>query len=115
MLATVTAGAENELVVVAHECEGAGHLLVGERLLGFSDPGSVFTEMIQLGSVLAIMWLYRVKILQTIAGLSTTSQGSAVVVSGHDTVDGQCPDQARPFPGLMFGGGRWAFRRGVGF
>ncbi|MGE0813119.1 MAG: undecaprenyl-diphosphate phosphatase, partial [Vicinamibacterales bacterium] len=26
------------------------HLLVGERLLGFADPGSVFTEMIQLGS-----------------------------------------------------------------
>jgi undecaprenyl-diphosphatase len=47
------------------------HLLVGERLLGFTDPGSVFTEMIQLGSILAIMWLYRAKILQTVAGLST--------------------------------------------
>jgi undecaprenyl-diphosphatase len=47
------------------------HLLIGERLLGFSDPGSVFTEMIQLGSMLAIMWLYRAKILATIAGLTT--------------------------------------------
>src|SRR5947209_2133350 len=47
------------------------HLLIGERLLGFSDPGSVFTEMIQLGSILAIMWLYRAKILRTIAGLAT--------------------------------------------
>ena len=47
------------------------HLLIGERLLGFSDPGSVFTEMIQLGSILAIMWLYRAKILQVIAGLPT--------------------------------------------
>jgi undecaprenyl-diphosphatase len=47
------------------------HLLVGERLLGFSDPNSVFTEMIQLGSILAIMWLYRVKILEVVAGLPT--------------------------------------------
>jgi undecaprenyl-diphosphatase len=47
------------------------HLLVGERLLGFSDPNSVFTEMIQLGSILAIMWLYRAKILEVIAGLPT--------------------------------------------
>jgi len=33
------------------------HLLIGERLLGFDDPGSVFTEMIQLGSIFAIVWL----------------------------------------------------------
>ena len=39
------------------------HLLIGARLLGFDDPGGVFTVMIQLGSVLALMWLYRVKIL----------------------------------------------------
>jgi undecaprenyl-diphosphatase len=43
------------------------HLLVAGRLLGYSDPA--FTVMIQLGSVLAIMWLYRVKILDVIRGL----------------------------------------------
>jgi undecaprenyl-diphosphatase len=47
------------------------HLLIGERLLGFADPGSVFAEMIQLGSILAIMWLFRAKILETVAGLTT--------------------------------------------
>jgi len=47
------------------------HLLIGERLLGFSDPGSVFTEMIQLGSIFAIMWLYRAKILDVVTGLTT--------------------------------------------
>jgi undecaprenyl-diphosphatase len=47
------------------------HLLIGERLLGFQDSGSVFTEMIQLGSILAIMWLYRAKILDVIKGLPT--------------------------------------------
>ncbi len=45
------------------------HLLIGERLIGFSDPGGVFTVMIQLGSILAVMWLYRAKILSVIAGL----------------------------------------------
>jgi undecaprenyl-diphosphatase len=47
------------------------HLLIGERLLGFDDPGSVFTEMIQLGSILAIVWLYRRKVLDVITGLPT--------------------------------------------
>ena len=45
------------------------HLLIGERMLGFDDPGGIFTTMIQLGSILAIMWLYRVKIVATIVGL----------------------------------------------
>jgi undecaprenyl-diphosphatase len=45
------------------------HLLIGERLLGFEDPGGVFTVMIQLGSILAIMWLYRVKIIDVLRGL----------------------------------------------
>src|SRR5436190_7120285 len=45
------------------------HLLIGERLLGFDDPGSVFTEMIQLGSILAIMWLYRAKLVELLVGL----------------------------------------------
>lgn len=45
------------------------HLLLGEKLLGFADPMGVFTVMIQLGSILAIVWLYRVKILNVIMGL----------------------------------------------
>jgi len=45
------------------------HLLIGERLLGFQDPGGVFTVMIQLGSILAVMWLYRAKILDVLTGL----------------------------------------------
>jgi undecaprenyl-diphosphatase len=45
------------------------HLLIAERLLGFEDPGGVFTVMIQLGSILAVMWLYRRKIAAVITGL----------------------------------------------
>ena len=45
------------------------HLLIAERLLGFEDPGGVFTVMIQVGSILAVMWLYRRKIAVVIGGL----------------------------------------------
>ena len=45
------------------------HLLIGNRLIGYSDPGGIFTVMIQLGSILAVMWLYRQKIVSVVAGL----------------------------------------------
>ena len=57
------------------------HLLLGEKLLGFQDPMGVFTVMIQLGSILAIVWLYRVKILHVIAGLPATEQATAQLAS----------------------------------
>lgn len=45
------------------------HLLVAGRVLGYDDPGGAFTVMIQLGSILAVMWLYRAKIVSVIRGL----------------------------------------------
>jgi undecaprenyl-diphosphatase len=45
------------------------HLLIGARLLRFDDPGGVFTVMIQLGSIMAVMWLYRAKIIHVVSGL----------------------------------------------
>jgi len=45
------------------------HLLVLGRVLGYEDPGGAFTVMIQLGSILAIMWLYRAKIAGVVRGL----------------------------------------------
>jgi undecaprenyl-diphosphatase len=47
------------------------HLLIAEELLGFEDPGGVFTVMIQLGSVLAVMWLYRGRIRHVVSKLRT--------------------------------------------
>ena len=47
------------------------HLLIAERLLGFADPGGIFTVIIQFGAVLAVMWLYRVKILRVVSGLGS--------------------------------------------
>jgi len=45
------------------------HLLIGNRLIGYDDPGGVFTVMIQLGSIFAVMWLYREKIVAVVSGL----------------------------------------------
>ena len=45
------------------------HLLIGGELLGYDD--AVFTVMIQLGSILAVIWLYRAKILAVVAGLAS--------------------------------------------
>jgi undecaprenyl-diphosphatase len=47
------------------------HLLLVGQSLGFQDPGGVFTVMIQFGSVLAVMWLYRVKLLDVLLGLTS--------------------------------------------
>ncbi len=45
------------------------HLLIGEQLIGYEDPAGVFTVMIQLGSILALMWLYRQRIFDVVTGL----------------------------------------------
>jgi undecaprenyl-diphosphatase len=50
------------------------HLLISARLLGFEDPGGVFTVTIQLGSILAMMWLYRSKIVHIVTGLGSDRQ-----------------------------------------
>lgn len=48
-----------------------GHLLIGADLIGYDDPGGAFTVMIQLGSILAVMWLYRQRIFDVVTGLPT--------------------------------------------
>jgi undecaprenyl-diphosphatase len=45
------------------------HLLIAARLLQFADPDGIFVVMIQLGSILAVMWLYRAKIVNVLKGL----------------------------------------------
>jgi len=45
------------------------HVLLGERLFGFADPSGAFAVMIQLGSILAVMWLYREKLRSVARGL----------------------------------------------
>jgi undecaprenyl-diphosphatase len=47
------------------------HLKVAQNLLGFKDEHSTFAVMIQLGSILAVMWLYRQRIFDVVTGLPT--------------------------------------------
>ncbi|QFP76075.1 undecaprenyl-diphosphate phosphatase [Deinococcus sp. AJ005] len=35
-----------------------GHLIVAEQLIGYRDTGEVFTIVIQLGAILAVVWFY---------------------------------------------------------
>lgn len=56
------------------------HLLLGARFLGFNDPGGLFTVMIQLGSILAIVWLYRAKIVRVLAGLPSDAEARHFVL-----------------------------------
>jgi undecaprenyl-diphosphatase len=54
------------------------HLLLAGELLGFDDD--VFTVMIQLGSILAVMWLYRVKMAGVFAGLTSDPEARRFTV-----------------------------------
>jgi undecaprenyl-diphosphatase len=58
------------------------HLLISERLIHFDDPGGVFTVMIQLGSILAVVWIYREKIVRVLKGLPSdrTAQHFAMMI-----------------------------------
>ena len=50
------------------------HLLIAEELIGYQDPGGMFAVMIQLGSVLAVVWLYRSTFLEVLFGLTSRAE-----------------------------------------
>ncbi len=56
------------------------HLLIGARLIGYQDPNGVFTVMIQLGSILAVVWLYRARIFEVLRGLPSKPEARRFVL-----------------------------------
>jgi undecaprenyl-diphosphatase len=46
-----------------------GHLIVAEELLGFKDVQDLFTVVVQLGAIFAIVWFYRHDLIRRVAGL----------------------------------------------
>jgi undecaprenyl-diphosphatase len=46
-----------------------GHLIVAERLIGYQDTGKVFTIVVQLGAILAVVWFYGRQLWDKISGL----------------------------------------------
>jgi undecaprenyl-diphosphatase len=61
------------------------HLLLIGEALGYDDPGGVFTVMIQLGSILAVVWLYRAKLISIALKLGTSAEArhftAAIVIA----------------------------------
>jgi undecaprenyl-diphosphatase len=56
------------------------HLLITSRLIGYDDPGGLFTVMIQLGSIFAVMWLYRAKLIAVVTGLPSSPEARRFAV-----------------------------------
>lgn len=46
-----------------------GHLIVAERVIGFKDAAELFTVVVQIGAIAAVVWYYRVDILSKVTGL----------------------------------------------
>jgi len=46
-----------------------GHLILAERALGFKDVEEMFTVVIQLGAIAAVIWYYRLDLIHKTAGL----------------------------------------------
>jgi undecaprenyl-diphosphatase len=46
-----------------------GHLIVAGRVLDFKDSHDVFTVVIQVGAIAAVLWYFRKDLVSRIAGL----------------------------------------------
>lgn len=46
-----------------------GHLIVAERVIGYKDTAEIFTVVIQVGAIAAVLWFYRQDIWQKVRGL----------------------------------------------
>lgn len=57
------------------------HLLISEKLMGFSDPGGNFTVMIQLGAILAVVVLYFARLWKAVITLPTSEESRRFALS----------------------------------
>lgn len=46
-----------------------GHLLVAEKMIGYKDTAEIFTVVIQVGAIAAVVWFYRRDIWAKVNGL----------------------------------------------
>ena len=53
-----------------------GHLIVAEHALGFKDMAELFTVVIQIGSVSAVIWYYRLDIINRVMALFKREKGA---------------------------------------
>jgi undecaprenyl-diphosphatase len=53
-----------------------GHLIVAEKLLGFHDVQDMFTVVVQLGAIAAVVWFYWHDLLSKVIGLFKWQSGA---------------------------------------
>lgn len=46
-----------------------GHLIVASDLIGYKDTAKIFTVVIQMGSIAAVLWFYRFDLITKVKGL----------------------------------------------
>ena len=46
-----------------------GHLLLSEKLIGYKDSARIFTVVIQIGAIAAVIWFYRQDLYKRVRGL----------------------------------------------
>lgn len=53
-----------------------GHLIVAEHLVGYKDMAELFTVVVQVGAIAAVLWYYRQDIMKRIGSLLKMENGS---------------------------------------
>lgn len=53
-----------------------GHLIVAEHLIGYKDMAELFTVVVQVGAIAAVLWYYREDIVRRISSLAKMENGS---------------------------------------
>lgn len=53
-----------------------GHLIIAEQLIGFEDNHDIFTVVIQLGAIAAVIWFYRHDLIAKTIGLFRREQAA---------------------------------------
>ena len=46
-----------------------GHLIIAEKLIGYKDTAEIFTVVIQVGAIAAVVWFYRRDLWEKVTGL----------------------------------------------
>jgi len=53
-----------------------GHLIVAEKMIGYKDSAELFTVVIQVGAIFAVLWHYRKQLIDITLGLFKKDKGS---------------------------------------
>jgi undecaprenyl-diphosphatase len=53
-----------------------GHLIIAEHIFGFKDVQDLFTVVVQIGAIFAVVWFYHADLIAKIAGLCRREQAA---------------------------------------